>query len=224
MQCSVCLEDFSDPLPRPRGLPGANRSRSSDAFHGCPRPHAACVRALTATASLRDTPSRSAQSAAGPGCRGPPSPNPPPAQGEFALFKRPRVHRGHRPDPTVAPRPCGCNHSTLTRLRFTDFWISARAPHVRQPPSCSVRGHTEDRSCDQIGPDVSFVFRIPSLAATGGRPLGDCLAANSLPCLPGVFRFLVVVLLVSVCGWFVVWKNGSPKKKKTDSSFGRPNA
>ena len=43
MQCSVCLEDFSDPLPRPRGLPGANRSRSSDAFHGCPRPHAACV-------------------------------------------------------------------------------------------------------------------------------------------------------------------------------------
>ena len=43
MQCSVCLEDFSDPLPRPRGPPGANRSRSSDAFHGCPRPHAACV-------------------------------------------------------------------------------------------------------------------------------------------------------------------------------------
>ena len=38
-QCSICLEDFVDPLPRPRQA----RARSSDVFHGCPTAHAACV-------------------------------------------------------------------------------------------------------------------------------------------------------------------------------------
>ena len=41
--CPVCLEPFADPLPRPRAQ-GANLSRSSDVFHGCEGPHAACVR------------------------------------------------------------------------------------------------------------------------------------------------------------------------------------
>ena len=83
----------------------------------------------------------------------------PPAQGESAIFKRPRVHRGHRPDPTVAcPDPTGA--TTAPALDF-GLQISGSLPVRRtfaSPPSCSVRGHTEDRSCDQIGPDVSFVF------------------------------------------------------------------
>ena len=41
--CPVCLEPFTDPLPRPRRQ-GANLSRSSDVFHGCQGPHAVCVR------------------------------------------------------------------------------------------------------------------------------------------------------------------------------------
>ena len=42
-QCPVCLDNFTDPLPLPRAIPGHNRTRSSDVFHGCPQPHAACV-------------------------------------------------------------------------------------------------------------------------------------------------------------------------------------
>ena len=39
--CPVCLETFTDLLPRPPRL--AQHARSSDLFHGCPGPHAACV-------------------------------------------------------------------------------------------------------------------------------------------------------------------------------------